>query len=175
MRVPLLITVCLLAVGAQAGEDVDWTAKFYEIRESHPVTNWNHLVACWKTNGFANASPIEQVRSTVEVKEIGGGESRAQLTAKTGAYRADGLLQGHDVRIVFFTPEGKPDGVITADEVIFDREKKIGLAIGRVVIDRDGDVLCGNHAVFSFADRFVRVLSDANVLTPRVKVRMDIR
>lgn len=175
MKTSLLIAVCFLAIGVQAEEDIDWTAKFYEIRESHPVTNWNHLVACWKTNGFANASPIEQVRSTVEVKEVGGGESRAQLTAKTGAYRADGLLQGHDVRIVFFTPEGKEDGVITADEVVFDREKKIGLAVGRVVIDRDGDVLCGNHAVFSFEDRFVRVLSDANVLTPRVKVRMDIR
>lgn len=175
MRLFFLIAVCLAVTCSQAEEDIDWTAKFYEIRESHPVTNWNHLVACWKTNGFANASPVEQVRSTVEVKDIGGGESRAQLTAKTGAYRSDGLLQGHDVRILFFAPDGKADGVITADEVIFDREKKIGLAIGRVVIDRDGDVLCGNHAVFSFEDRFVRVLSNANVLTPRVKVRMDIR
>ena len=175
MRLSFLIAVCFSVIFSRAGDEIDWTAKFYEIREAHPVTNWNHLVACWKTNGFVNASPIEQIRSTVEVKEIGGGESRAQLTAKTGAYRADGLMQGQNVRIVFFTPEGKEDGVITADEVIFDREKKIGLAIGRVVIDRDGDVLCGNHAVFSFEDRFVRVLSDANVLTPRVKVRMDIR
>ncbi len=166
---------CLMAACAQATvqADTDWQAFFAAREAAHPVTNWNHLAQAWQTNGFANASPVEGIRSAVEFDD--GTAVKAVLTADKGAFRKDGLMKGEGVKIVFQDEQGNPDGQITAQEVVFDREKKIGMAVGKVRIDRDGDVIAGNHAIFAFEDKFIRMLSEASVVTPRVKMRLDLR
>lgn len=151
----------------------NWDHWFEQRVSKHALTNWAPLISDIKTNGFLHASPVEGVRTAIEVSE--GGKDMAILQAKSGAYRSDGRIYGRQVQINLTTPEGKPDGLILADEIVFDRDSKNGLARGHVVIDRCGDRICGDVAIFGLLDRFVRVLQRAEITSPRLKLDLNLR
>lgn len=151
----------------------DWDGWFNARVAAHPGKHWIPLVQDIQTNGFAHASPVEGVRTAIEVTE--GGRDMALLLAKRGAYRTDGRIYGQQVKITLTTPNGQPDGLILADEIVFDRDTKNGLARGHVLIDRSGDRIRGSVAIFSLVDRFVRVLSGAEITSPRLKLDLDLR
>jgi len=169
----LTSVVLAVAVGAcfavrAAEPEIDWAARIEAMRAAHPDSLFAPLVSAWSGDGFIDASPVDNLR--VPLDHFENGRVRIYLSARKGAFRTDGLLRGESVKLVFLTDEGKPDGELTADGAVFDRQKRTGYAVGQVRMTRQGDQIEGERAVFALADKYVKLLSQVKVTTARIKV-----
>lgn len=76
-------------------------------------------------------------------------------------------LRGRKVRVETYRKDGTVEALLTADEVLVDRETMLAVARGCVTGVFNGDTLSGRGALIDLDAQYVRLLYKASILTRR--------
>lgn len=159
----LAVAVSLLLLPARAGEDPEVAYWF----NRHTEEQWRPLVERWATVKAAMTTPVENLALPLDY--FPNGRIKARLRAKKAQIFADGMIFAEDVEVDMLTEDGRPDGRLTAEGCLFDREAKHGYCEGRVTMEKAGDRLKGRGMYFSIEGQYIRIMSDCEIRTRRIR------
>ena len=132
-----------------------------------PDTLWQPLVERWAPAKAAMTTPIENL--ILPVDHFTNGCVKVQLRAKKAQVFLDGIIFAEDVVLDLLAEDGGLDGQLTAEGCIFNRNTKYGYCKGRVTMVRARDRLKGRGMYFSFEDEFIKILTECEIRTCRIK------
>lgn len=151
-----------LALGGEDPEAEHWFGR-------HPDAIWQPLVEKWSASKAAMVSPVENLMLPLDYYD--NGRMKAVLRAKKAQMLADGLIFGEDVTVDLLTEDGKPDGRLTAEGCLFNRETKHGYCEGAVGMVKGTDRLKGRGMYFSIGEQFIKILSECEIRTSRIPLK----
>jgi len=163
LRVALAVFAACVVQSTAAVEDPDVAHWF----NRHDDAAWRPLAERWSTAKAAMTTPVENLALPLDYHA--DGRIRARLRAKKAQIFEDGMIFAEDVMVELFTAEGKPDGVLTAEGCLFDREARHGYCDGRVTVEKDGDRLKGRGMYFSMAGEYIKILAECEIRTHRIR------
>jgi len=156
----------LLAAGAQHlfGAGDPETDRWFN---RHADANWRQLAERYAPTKAAMATPVENL--LLPLDHHPNGRVKAQLRAKKAQIFLDGLIFAEGVSVELLTDDGKPDGNLTAEGCLFDRNTKQGYCEGIVSLEKSGDRLKGRGMYFSFEEQYIKILGECEIRTSRIK------
>ena len=163
LRVVLAVFAACVVQSTAAAEDPD-AARWFN---RHDDAAWRPLAERWSTAKAAMTTPVENLALPLDYHA--DGRIRARLRAKKAQIFEDGMIFAEDVMVELFTAEGKPDGVLTAEGCLFDREARHGYCDGRVTVEKDGDRLKGRGMYFSMAGEYIKIMDECEIRTHRIR------
>jgi len=163
LRVALAVFAACVVQSTAAVEDPDVAHWF----NRHDDAAWRPLAERWSTAKAAMTTPVENLALPLDYHA--DGRIRARLRAKKAQIFEDGMIFAEDVMVELFTAEGKPDGVLTAEGCLFDREARHGYCDGRVTVEKDGDRLKGRGMYFSMAGEYIKIMDECEIRTHRIR------
>lgn len=163
LRVALAVFAACVVQSTAAVEDPDAAHWF----NRHDDAAWRPLAERWSTAKAAMTTPVENLALPLDYHA--DGRIRARLRAKKAQIFEDGMIFAEDVMVELFTAEGKPDGVLTAEGCLFDREARHGYCDGRVTVEKDGDRLKGRGMYFSMAGEYIKIMDECEIRTHRIR------
>ena len=93
------------------------------------------------------------------------------LTAARAQYFIDeGLVWGEDVTVREFDPDGAPRAEVKAKNCVVDRTTKSGYVAGHAKAVYGGTTVEGDGIYFSFAEEFVKIMSNVAIESKDLKV-----
>ncbi len=135
-----------------------------------PDAAWRPLVERWDTARAEMTAPVENLRLPLDYHA--NGRLKAALRASKAQLLAEGLLVAEGVRVELYDAAGGVEGTLTAEACLFDRGTKLGYCVGRVSLVRGADRLKGRDLYFSTEEQFIKILSDCEIRTTRIPVKM---
>ncbi|HPO37280.1 MAG TPA: hypothetical protein PL176_04690 [Kiritimatiellia bacterium] len=156
------VAVCV-AQTAAAAEDPE-VARWFN---RHDDAAWQPLAARWPAAKAAMTAPVENLALPLDYHA--DGRIRARLRAKKAQVFADGMIFAEGVEVELLTAEGQPDGTLTAEGCLFDREARHGYCDGRVTVEKDGDRLKGRGMYFSMAGEYIKIMAECEIRTHRIR------
>jgi len=96
------------------------------------------------------------------------GRIRAVLRAEKAHLLENDLVFAWNVKIEMLLPDGKPDGVLIAEDCLLDRNAKRGFCRGAVSVKKGPDHLKGRGMYFSTDEQFIKLLSECEIRTSRI-------
>ena len=158
----------LLATGGGAfAVQEDEVAHWFN-RHSEAV--WRPLAEKWAVSKAAMTAPVENL--TLPLDFYDNGRMKAVLHAERSQLVADGLIFAEGVFVDMLTEDGKPDGRLTAEACLFDREAKHGYCEGAVHLVKGNDRIKGRGMYFSIEEQFIKILSECEVRTGRIPLKL---
>jgi hypothetical protein len=165
---------CLLAVGllalaagggarGQTGAAV--RAATGATAEAATTTNGtDDLLAAWQTTD-PTATPVENLALPIDYRP--DGRVKALLRAGSALVPPRGYIRARDVTVEMYAADGKLDGVLTAENCIYDRKGQRGYCEGKVRIERAGVTVRGMNLVWLVKEQNAKILSQAEVRVDR--------
>jgi len=160
--------VCLALLAARVFGDGEerleqWLAKRAEMGA------WEEaLSAKWEEARVAvTTTPVEDLVLPIHDEN---GRIRAVLRAEKAHLLEGDLVFAWNVKIEMLLPDGKPDGVLIAEDCLLDRNAKRGFCRGAVEVKRKPDHLKGRGMYFSTDNQFIKLklLSECEIRTSRI-------
>jgi len=137
--------------------------------DRHPDSLWRPLAEKWAASKAAMTSPV--VNLTLPLDYYENGRVRAVLKAGRSQMYEDGLIFAENVSIDMLTADGMPDGRLTAENCLFDRQAKHGYCEGSVWMVKGADRLKGRGMYFSIGNQFIKILSECEIRTNRIPLK----
>lgn len=163
----LLCAASALALGAAwAAEDPD-VAHWFNRHSEEP---WRPLVEKWAPMKAAMTTPVENL--TLPLDYYDNGRMKAVLRARKAQMFPDNLIFAEGVVLDLLTEDGRPDGRLTADGCLFNRQSKLGYCEGAVGLVKGTDRLKGRGMYFSIEDQFIKILSECEIRTNRIPLKL---
>ena len=159
----LAVGLAFGCVSASGADDPDVERWF----NRHTPEEWRPLAEKWVTVKAAMTSPVENL--TLPMDYFPNGLIKAQLRAKKAQIFMDGLIFAEGVTVELLTADGHPDGRLTAEGCLFDRKAKHGYCEGLVSMEKSGDRLKGHGMYFSIEGQFIKILSECEIRTRRIR------
>ena len=154
----------VLVVAYVFGEDTQfeqWLAKRAD------TGAWEALSAKWEeARVAATTTPVEQLVLPLDHHE--NGRIRAVLRAEKAHLLEGDLVFAWNVKVEMLLPDGKPDGVLVAEDCLLDRNAKRGFCRGAVEVKKGPDHLKGRGMYFSTDEQFIKLLSECEINTSRI-------
>ncbi|HRT29464.1 MAG TPA: hypothetical protein P5527_06700 [Kiritimatiellia bacterium] len=163
LRVALAVFAACVVQSTAAVEDPD-VARWFN---RHDDAVWHPLAERWSTVKAAMTTPVENLALPLDYHA--DGRIRARLRAEKAQVFTDGMVFAEGVTVELLTAEGKPDGVLTAEGCLFDREARHGYCDGRVTVEKDSDRLKGRGMYFSMAGEYIKILAECEIRTHRIR------
>lgn len=160
----------LCAGGAWAASSSAHDADVQRWFDRHPDSVWRPLADKWAASKAAMTSPV--VNLTLPLDYYENGRIRAVLKAERSQMYPDGLIFAERVKVDLLTVDGKPDGQLTADSCLFDRQAKHGYCEGAVFMVKGSDRLRGRGMYFSTGEQFIKILSECEIRTNRIPLKL---
>jgi len=164
LRAALVGTALLCGCGPAFGSgdpEVDrWFAR-------HSDEVWRPLAGRWGEVKALMTSPVENLQLPLEYHA--NGRVKALLRAEKAQIFLDGLIFAEGVGVELLTETGQADGRLTAEGCLFDRNAKHGYCEGAVSVEKSGDRLKGRGMYFSIEAQFIKILSDCEIRTRRMR------
>ena len=114
-------------------------------------------------------TPAENL--AVPIETYPDGKVKANLTAARAQYFIDeGVVWGEDVVVREYGPDGTPRAEVTAKNCVVDRSTKSGYVAGHAKVTYGKTTIEGDGIYFSFAEEFVKILSNAVIESTDLKV-----
>ena len=114
-------------------------------------------------------TPAENL--VVPIESYPDGRVKASITAVRAQYFIDeGIVWGEDVVMREFDPEGKTRGEVVAKNCVVDRSTKSGYVAGHAKVIYGETTIEGDGIYFSFAEEFVKILSNVVIESKDMKV-----
>ncbi len=133
----------------------------------HPETIWQPLVVRWGEVRSAMQSPVENL--TLPLDYYPNGRIKARLRAKKAQIFLDGMIFAENVEVEMLALDGMPEGILRADDCLFDRQAKHGYCQGAVSVAKDSDRITGVGMYFSVEEQFIKILAKCEIRTRRIK------
>lgn len=163
---------CAMAVGlwvgareARAGVDAESDRWF----ERHTEQLWQPLREKYREAAAVMNTPVENLMLPLDYHP--NGRLRAVLRASKSHMLADGLIFTQGVTVDLMTAEGTPDGQLTAEGCLFDRNAKHGYCEGAVTVVKGTDRIKGRDMYFSIENQFIKILSECEIHTFRIPLK----
>lgn len=163
LRVALAVFAASVVQATAAAEDPD-VARWFN---RHDDAVWRPLAERWSTAKAAMTTPVENLALPLDYYE--DGRIRARLRAEKAQVFTNGLIFAEGVTVELLTAEGKPDGVLTAEGCLFDREARHGYCDGRVTVEKDNDRLKGRGMYFSTVGEYIKIMGECEIRTYRIR------
>lgn len=129
---------------------------------------WKPLAARWDATKAAMTDPAENL--TIPLEYHPDGRIKARLKARRAQIFDEGnTIYAEGIRVELLDLEGKVDGFLLADGILFDRKTKSGFCKGAVSVKKDADQLKGVGLYFSSTDEYIKILSNCEIRTRRFK------
>ena len=155
------LLVVTFAVKAWGDPDVE---RWFNRR---PDTLWQAFSERWVSAKSEMKTPIENL--VLPVDHYPNSRIKAQLRARRAQVFLDGMIFAEDVILDLLTEDGALDGQVTAEGCLFDRNTRQGYCEGLVTMVKGSDRLKGRGMYFSFEDEFIKLLSECEIRTYRIK------
>lgn len=98
------------------------------------------------------------------------GQVKVMLVAAKSWMTADMMhLRAQEVEITSYREDGSVEAVITADEIAVDRTSMRAAMRGKVSFSLGKERLTGNGALVDFNSQYIRILSQAKIVSSRVE------
>ena len=133
----------------------------------HPAEEWRPLAEKWAPVKAAMSSPVENL--VLPLDAFPNGRMKARLRAKKSQIFPDGVIFAEGVDVELLAEDGRVDGRLTAEGCLFDRKAKRGYCEGLVGVEKGGDRLKGRGMYFSIEDQFIKILSECEIRTCRMR------
>ena len=163
----------LVGVAAALAFCAVWAAEDPEVDHwftRHSEAPWHPLVEKWGPMKAAMTAPVENL--TLPLDYYDSGRMKAVLRARKAQMFPDNLIFAEGVTVDMLTEDGKPDGRLTADGCLFDRDSKRGYCEGAVGLVKGTDRLKGRGMYFSIEDQFIKILSECEIRTYRIPLKL---
>ena len=151
---------------AQASDDAEIARWF----DRHAEAVWRPLAEKWGSVKAAMTSPVENL--TLPLDYYDNGRIKAVLHARKAQMFENSLIFAEDVTVDMLTVDGKPDGHLTAEGCLFDRQAKRGYCEGAVSVVKGSDRLKGRGMYFSIEEQFIKILSECEIRTTRIPLKL---
>lgn len=125
---------------------------------------WADLAAIWRQPD-PESSPVEDF--TLPVEHYDNGRIRAVLRANKAAVGKAGLIWSWHVIVDMFDPLGKPDGRITADSCLYDRNARRGYCPAAVVLSLTNVTIHGTGMYWVMSTQQMQIMSNLVVRLPQ--------
>jgi len=136
----------------------------------HSDQVWRPLADKWDVSKAAMTSPVENL--TLPLDYYDNGRMKAVLHATKAQMLADSIIFAEGVVVDLLTEDGKPDGRLTAEGCLFDREAKRGYCEGAVNVVKGTDRIKGRGMYFSIEEQFIKILSECEIRTQRIPLKL---
>ena len=156
----------LLCGGRVFGAD-DPDVERWFARHSDQV--WRPLAEKWGASKAAMTAPVENLMLPLD--HHANGRMRAVLRAGKSQIVADGLIFAEGVSVELLAEDGSPDGRLTAEGCLFDRQAKHGYCEGAVSVVKGSDRIKGRGMYFSTEEQFIKILSECEIRTSRIPLK----
>ncbi|MGN0854836.1 MAG: LPS export ABC transporter periplasmic protein LptC [Kiritimatiellia bacterium] len=114
-------------------------------------------------------TPAENL--VVPIENYPDGRVKASVTAARAQYFIDeGIVWGEDVVVREFAPDGTPRGEVHAKNCVVDRSTKSGYVAGHAKVTYGRTTIEGEGIYFSFAEEFVKILSNVVIESKDMKI-----
>ena len=143
-----------------------WLAKRADVRE------WEELASKWEQASAVMTMPVEDL--VLPLEHYDSGRVQTVLRAERGHLlkgEMEGLVFARNVKMERLRPDGKPEGMLIAEDCLIDRNTKLGYARGAVEVKTGTDQLKGRGMYFSTDDQFIKLLSECEIRTFRIPAR----
>ncbi|MBQ1345135.1 MAG: hypothetical protein IIY62_02115 [Kiritimatiellae bacterium] len=160
----LFTALAMLPAAAGAFDSEGWLEKRAVLdREAE------RLAALYVRCVAALQTPAENL--VVPIESYPDGTVKANLTAARAQYFIDeGLVWGEDVTVREFDPDGAPRAEVKAKNCVVDRTTKSGYVAGHAKAVYGGTTVEGDGIYFSFAEEFVKIMSNVAIESKDLKV-----
>jgi hypothetical protein len=149
---------------ARADAEADrWFAR-------HPEQLWQPLAQKFGEAKAGMKTPVENL--TLPLDYHANGRVRAVLRAAKSQMLGEGLIIAQEVTVDMMNEEGKPDGRLTAEGCLFDRNAKHGYCEGLVTVVKGTDRIKGRDMYFSIENQFIKILSECEIRTSRIPLKV---
>lgn len=155
--------VALLAVSAIPADDPATDYWF----DRHSEAEWRPLADRWAAVKAEMTTPVEHLALPLDYHA--NGRVKARLRAEKAQIFLDGMVFAEGVEVELLTEDGSPDGRLNAEGCLFDRKAKHGWCEGLVSVEKDGDRLKGRGMYFSIEAQFIKIMSECEIRTNRMK------
>ena len=157
-----------LSIGtACAASDNDDVAYLFN---RHTESVWRPFAEKWASSKAAMTSPVENL--TLPLDYYDNGCMKAVLHAQKAQLLPDSLIFAEGVCVDLLTVDGKPDGKLLAEGCLYDRQAKRGYCEGPVNVVKGTDRLKGRGMYFSIAEEFIKILSECEIHTQRIPLKL---
>ncbi len=160
------LAVCLGECLAKPSGDAEVDQWF----DRHGEELWAPLAAKYRDALAAMTTPVENLMLPLDYHP--NGRLRAVLRASKSQMLADGQIFALGVTVELLTAEGLPDGQLTAEGCLFDRDAKHGYCEGAVSVVKGTDRLKGRDMYFSIAHQFIKILTECEIHTRRIPAKL---
>jgi len=170
---PIILLFAWLTVGQAFAAD---SAESIEARATRWLTNrltvaaWQGLVDKWDASKAEMTAPIENL--SLPVDQYPDGRKRIVLLARRAQILSKSLIFAESVRLEMLSPEGKSEGVVLAEDCLLDQSTKRGYCRGLVDVTKGTDHIKGRGMMFAADDKFIKILSEAEIRTKRIPSRV---
>ena len=128
---------------------------------------WADLSEAYDSKAGVSDAPVEKL--TLPLEHYESGRVRAVLRAAQATRTDDGFVRALRVRIELFDEAGKNDGVIVAENALFNMESKRGYCRGAVSVLRQDVEISGRDLYWSMPQQRVVVIADARMVVKDLK------
>ena len=130
---------------------------------------WEALSGKWEGASTMGEAPVENL--VLPLEHYGNGRVKTVLRAEKAHLLENDLVFARNVKVEMLSPDGKPEGVLLAQDCLIDRNTKRGYSRGAVEVKAGADHLKGRGMYFSTDDQFIKILSECEIHTFRIPAR----
>lgn len=154
---------CAQEDAPQVSRDERWLAMCAVMAEACGA-----LSGKWEeASGAATTTPVESLVLPLNYHDKNQ-RVHTLLKAEKAHLLGEDFVFAWNVKVEMFLPDGKPDGVLTAEDCLLDRVNKRGFCRGAVDIQKGPDRLKGRGMFFSTEEDFIKLLSECEFRTFRI-------
>jgi lipopolysaccharide export system protein LptC len=127
---------------------------------------WEALSGKWEQSSAAMTTPVENLVLPLDHHE--SKRIKTLLRAEKARLLGEGLIFALNVKMELLAADGKPDGMLIAEDCLIDRNTKRGYCKGAVEVKTGTDHLKGRGMYFSTDEEFIKLLSECEIRTFRI-------
>ncbi|MEI8353131.1 MAG: hypothetical protein WCG22_01315 [Lentisphaerota bacterium] len=152
----------LIAVALLTGVVVCVRAEETSTAPQPAVSEWADLSQAYDSKAGVSDAPVDKL--TLPLEHYESGRVRAVLRAVQATRTDDGFVRALRVRIDLFDETGHDDGVIVAENALFNMDTKRGYCRGAVSVHRQDVEISGRDLYWSMPQQRVVVIADARMV-----------
>jgi len=133
---------------------------------------WEDLSKKWEAANALTEAPVEDLALPLE--HYDNGRVRTVLRGERAYLLGgdqEGLVFARKVKVERLATNGKPEGVLLAEDCLIDRNTRRGYCRGAVEVRLGGDTMKGRGLYFSTDDQFYKLLAECEIRTFRIPVK----
>jgi hypothetical protein len=152
----------LIAVALLTGVVVRVRAEETSTAPQPAVSEWADMSQAYDSKAGVGDAPVDKL--TLPLEHYESGRVRAVLRAVQATRTDDGFVRALRVRIDLFDEAGQDDGVIVAENALFNLDSKRGYCRGAVSVHRQDVEISGRDLYWSMPQQRVVVIADARMV-----------